>query len=739
MNNKVDLTEDSPKAAVSNYRSIKRLAGHTLPTLIIVAALWIPFGFAMTGVIEEWLVLGAFTTHGLFFLTDLNSPMSAHALRPLTIFPQAIAYFLDPQSFKYWHIMLIISLVVKGWCISLITTKITNTLKWGVVASVLLLVYPADTMQLSFRSLHINWSLALALLATTTFLYSIESKNKAKSILASIISAAILTAACAMYEASLLLSILPLLVIWTKEGYIQSKLKLKQYFPLHLIWWSGSLTYILYVAFTARLVSSYQGGIIGESSIIQTIESSLPKLFTVGLLRSILGGWFDAARVTALEFTNYWYALAVLILLILTTILISRSSQKHVYDGKEINTFTKSRRFLYIGIILVFSGYAPFLLSVPHQYISQRTFLFPTLGAVFFSVGLLIATYKASKIFTAAAVTTLVFIGLSFQLYQFHHYVKISNAQVSILHEIAEKFDGNAAGKALLILDNSSQIGHTWMLPNLNLRGALTYLYGHTIDSVEVCHLPSHEWQKADDLARKGICEEHSQEWILRYPDPVSGPGMAMQIKKEDVKLDKANLIVININPNSNTQSHPLQTRPLSKAFPGFVDRIAAPARFLSFTDEKTRDFYHWSFGKWWSMEVPTIGSGWREGEWKVNSFHHESAAWKTSKASYLYFQFAPTQQKYTLTGNFDYIVSSDIKDSMKLLLNGKDIPIRWRQNGEFETLVTSEQLVSGTNALTFISDVDEKYYGFAARLSRIEIKKLSINNAQTTMPTHIY
>ncbi|SED12758.1 hypothetical protein SAMN04490185_2823 [Pseudomonas frederiksbergensis] len=713
----------SPNAATDKYRIIKFLAGHTLPALIIVAAIWIPFGFAMTGVVEEWLVLEPFTTHGLFFLTDLNSPMSAHALRPLTVFPQAIAYFLDPQSFKYWHIMLILSLLVKAWCLSLITTKITNSLKWGIAASVLFLVYPADTMQLSFRSLHINWSLALALLATTISLYTIESKNQALSILGSVISAVIFTAACAMYEASLLLSILPLLVIWAKGGNSHAIQTIKQNFAHFSIWLSGAIIYILYVIITARLISTYQGDIIGQSSIIQTIENSLPKLFSVGLLRSILGGWFDATRITTLEFTNYWYALAALTLLAICTTLTLKSSQNNLDEDKETNTLIKARRLLCIGIVLVILGYAPFLISVPHQYISQRTFLFATLGAVFFSTGLLIAVYKLSKTFTAVTATALVFIGLSFQLYQFNHYVRISNTQVSILHEISEKFDGNARGKKLLILDNSSQIGHTWMLPVGNLRGALTYLYGHTIDSVEVCHLPSREWQKADGLARKGFCEENTQEWILHYPDPVSGPGMDIQTKKEDVKLDKANLIVININSDSNVKPPSSQTTLPNKTLPSFANSIATPVRYLSFTNEKRKDFYHGNFGKWWSMEIPTKGSGWREGEWKVNSFYHESAAWKTSKASYLYFQFYAKQKKYTLSGNFDYIVSSSIKDSMKLLLNGKEIPIHWQLNGEFKAPVTPEQLVSGTNELKFISDVDEKYYGFSARLSWVEIK----------------
>ncbi|MNY62017.1 hypothetical protein D3C86_1987720 [compost metagenome] len=65
-----------------------------------------------------------------------------------------------------------------------------------------------------------------------------------------------------------------------------------------------------------------------------------------------------------------------------------------------------------------------------------------------------------------------------------------------------------------------------------------------------------------------------------------------------------------------------------------------------------------------------------------------------------------------------------DIKNGMRLLLNGKEVPIRWQHNGEFEATATPDQFVTGTNELKFTSDIDKKYYGFSARLKWVEIKK---------------
>jgi putative flippase GtrA len=44
--------------------------GLLLPPLVVVGLLWLPFGFRLGGLIEEWDVLGLFSLRGLFFLAD---------------------------------------------------------------------------------------------------------------------------------------------------------------------------------------------------------------------------------------------------------------------------------------------------------------------------------------------------------------------------------------------------------------------------------------------------------------------------------------------------------------------------------------------------------------------------------------------------------------------------------------------------------------------------------------------
>ncbi|MFD2884485.1 hypothetical protein ACFS4T_25470 [Pseudomonas lini] len=68
-------------------------------------------------------------------------------------------------------------------------------------------------------------------------------------------------------------------------------------------------------------------------------------------------------------------------------------------------------------------------------------------------------------------------------------------------------------------------------------------------------------------------------------------------------------------------------------------------------------------------------------------------------------------------------MVSPEITTSMKIELNGIDIPLKWTDGNKFKAELVKSQLRNGMNTITFISDTDEKYYGLAGKLDWIEIK----------------
>lgn len=708
---------------------IKTWMAHTIPVAALVLALWLPFGFSLTGLIEEWGLLGIFTTHGIFFLTDTSSPLAAHALRPLTILPQAIAYYLDPYSFTSWNILLAISLCVKGTSLSYITNYITDSLKWGVIAGLLIIIYPADTMQLSFRALHINWALSLIMLGTALFIASLSYKSKIASYSQGILSAILLSAACAMYEASLVLVAFPILVIFAKSGVKSTIRQIREKLWKHITWLSGALAYIAYVIHTAPHIKSYQSSISG-SSAIETIVNSFPNLFSTGLLRTTLGGWYDAAAITTLEFNTYWYAIITLI--IVTIIFISLTPRQNIEYATTSKSTPHTAFCLFVsGVLLALLGYFPFLLSLSHQLISQRTFLFASPGGIFVTLAVLIAISKANKHLAICFTAFLAFIGFSTQLYQFHHYVSLSERQRSVMKNIVEQFNGKIDDKTLFIIDKTNQLNHTWMFINENLQAALNYYYGHTFNKMEICHEHGNEWQRTDNLSRKGICEETATEWILHYPTPVSGPGMDQSPLIEDKKLSKSDTAIITVDPDDPSLLDVNRIDMLRNdsgregtIYRGFIDKPEYHNSLVSFTDQIPSDHYVWKFGNWWSMELPTAGSGWREAIWTVNKFHHTASAWKTAKEASLDFNFSPLESHYHLQGEFDIFANPTIRTSMKIEINGLNIPFEWKNESRFEAKLLKNQLKEGKNTINFISDTDEKYYGLAGRLDWVEIKK---------------
>lgn len=705
-----------------------------VPALAIVLAIWLPFGFELTGLIEEWDVLGLFNKHGLFFFARAASPLALHVLRPLTIFPHAIAYFLDPNSFYYWHVLLILALILKGSASSHLIWKATGSLKWAAVMGALVLVYPADTMQLSFRGLHINWALSLLLLASSIFVVAYEQKRAALSYGLGVVAAMLLFAAGCMYEAVLTLAPLPLLIPFVRDGFRTSLRQLRARWMLALVWMAGAGIYAIYAVPVASKVANYQSSVIAENTVT-TLIGSLPKLFSVGALRGLLGGWFDATQMVLIEFSSYAYLVAATMAIGILILLIAGASRRLNPQGPS-NTSSAGPtpvRLIVSGLLLLLLGYAPFLLSPAHLAISQRTFLCATPGAVMVWLGLLILVSRYTKFVAGLMALALVFFGLGAQLFQFHHYVQISKTQRTLLRGIVENFDGYSSDKTLVLLDGSNQLGQTWMFAPENLRNALTYLYGHPVSPIEVCHIPSMEWQHADGLARKGTCVEEEHDWVFRSAKAVSGPGYVPAIVDKDLRIAKKQLITIIINPDGSASPNAGLDGYRGKLFNGkstvalryrgALAKSVRPFSPIMFKDQKIQDQYRWDFGNWWSLEIPTRGNGWREVEWQVNKFHHQSSAWKTEEESALYFDFLPTENKYLLRGKFD-ILNDPIRQSIKIRLNNIDLSYRWVSDGEFETEIQPGIILAGANEIEFNSTVDPKYYGLSAKLDWFEIQR---------------
>ena len=706
-----------------------------LISTLVVFLIWLPFGFTLIGLIEEWGALGLFTNNGLFFIVDLNTPLplTVHATRPLTLFPHALAYYLDPNSFYYWHILLILTLVVKGSAASQLIWKATNSLGWALVMGTLLILYPADTMQLSFRSLHINFALALFLLSSSVFIVAYEKHNRLSAYVLASIAAALAFAAICMYEAALLLTPLPFLICFVRDGFKQCWQQLRSKLGLSALWLMAPISYVGYYVWVARNllklngIVSYQEILVGDK-IAAVLTQNLPDLFKIGVLRGVLGGWFDAIRIVMNEYIGYSY-LFMAVLFITTFIFLGQRTKR---DNLTTIKYSVSMRLAFVGLLLLMLGFAPFLLSHAHLHITQRTYLFASLGAAIMWIACLICIARLSKWLASFATVVLIFFGLGAQLFQFHHYIQIGEKQRNTLKSIIENIEINDQNKTIIINDGSNLLGSTWMLHIEELPRTLAYLYGHAIKTVEVCRMPSHEWQRPDTLGRSGLCIERKNDWLLQAAEPVSGPGVAHPVPPKNVKLAKNNVISIPLNAKGLVSTHSdhdaylnkLRTdnTPVAQRYRAILTQKPWPLHLISFRDQVISDHYKWSFGKWWNLDLPVRGSGWRAVEWTVNKFHHQSAAWKSQGNSSLYFEFLPAEKHYILQGEFIYFVSDRIHESTYVRINQINIPLHWVSNTKFEATIPDGVMLSGLNRIDFNSKIDPTYYGLSSMLAWFEV-----------------
>lgn len=699
-----------------------------LPALLVTYVLWLPFGFRLGGLVEEWSVLALFSNNGPdYFLT----PPSAHALRPFMFLPLAIAYALDATSFYYWHLLTIISLIIKGIAASSLIWVATRSRFFSALTGILILLYPADTMQLPLRPLQINWAVALLLLGSVIFLIAYHTKSRAVSISSALIAPILILSAMFMYETTCMLIMLPFMILFVREGLINTVKGCRKQFPLIFLWFSSILAYLIYCAIISPKTTSYQSQLLGGRQLIEALVSSWPKLFSIGVFRSLLGGWFDALRMTLKEFSlnGYIYITVVSISLVALLTYLRKKDD----EAKDLKT-QHSLRLIVVGFLLLCLGYAPFLVSPSHLAISQRTFLFATPGATIFYIGFLIFLSQKINWLGRNLAYCLIVIGLGAQLFQFQHYSQISEKQRTLFKNIIENFDGNLQGKKLLLLDEGNQLDRVWMLLKANLQGGLSFFYNQPMNAfVEICYQPSNEWRASDNLGRMGSCIENKDGWIFRSATatPVSGPGYQMGAQLPDIKWNKNEIVTLRIKPDGTITEQPTlanyrQTLKLNNNLSAKRYRHILTDRPYFFNVDLFAkphlERYQWQFGDWWSMELPFRGSGWRDAEWKVNYFYNKASAWKIKEASTLLFDLKPLPTPYKLRGQFDIILSQAIQDGMQIKINHTPLTIHWKKEGKFKADIPQATLVSGVNVIEFFSPIDLHYYGLSAKLSWYKI-----------------
>jgi len=714
--------------AVSLSRMKGPWLGYALPPALAVLLLWLPFGFSLHALIEEWGVLEIFQTHGPVWFVKLNSVLEAHRIRPLTVFPHALGYVLDPDSFDGWHWVLIVSLIMKGAAASYLGAVATRSVRWGVFFGLLVLLYPADTMQLSFRSQHINASMAVLLLGSAVLVAAQRLRPGWMRGLRVVLAGLCILAAALMYEVALAMVAIPLFVLWCRDGTAPTWRSVRADPVPTLGWIIPAAVYVAYALYAARSGGAlYQQGISDQSSPLTLFLHLLPKLFSVGITRGLVGGWYDAWLIALTEFRSHAYLLGFGALCSACVAVLPAGRG----DAPAEQTVSRALlRLAAAGLVLLVFGYVLFLFSNAHVLITQRTFLFAAFGAALVVLAMVMGLARLWKPLAIAAVPVLLTTGAAAQLYQFQHYVRISELQRQLLRSVVENFDGTVRGrKTLVLLDQSNRLSHTWML--VDYAGlALTYLYDRPGASTEICLMPVGEWQRRDALQRSGRCIEGAQNWAFKAPESLPGMGPAPYGDVEYPKSEVVPLVIrqdggVASDASLDTYRRQLQTAdtPAARRYRNILIPSQPPLALDLFKSVQGGTSYRWDFGKWWSLDEPIRGAGWGDASWSGRWLRHDASTWKTQPASRLLFELEPTDRPYTLVGQWKSIETAAIRNSMRVKINGIETALQWAPAQRFSAAIPPGALQKGTNVVEFDAVVDGIRDTAATQLTFVELR----------------
>ncbi|MCE1191508.1 MAG: hypothetical protein LWW96_05075 [Acidovorax sp.] len=703
---------------------------------LVATALWLPFGFEMGGLIEEWGMLGLYSKYGHFFVTGRDGVVPNFAMRPLTFLMPGIANKLSSHSFVPWHLLLIVALMLKGAVGGWLVLRLSHSRLLGAMAVLLFIVYPADTMHVSLRSLHIVWAITFVMLGACALIVALEKEGDGfAAYIAAALASVLVVVGIAMYEASFAMLLLA-------PGYFVVKLGARgviriawQRARIWVVFGAGLGLYGLYLAGASATGSSYQGSLVGGGGIVGLLTETLPKLFTVGAVHVFWGGWAESFRLTLEQpVSNLIYLVVCTMVLVVAAVLTVRVPRKQPFD--EVSS-TSACRLMWVGVVIALAGYFPYLFSLPHLSISQRTFLAASPGAALVWVGALAFIVGRSRVLALLVSSAAVLLGLTFQLHQFSHYQYLSDLQRKLLGEVVSQYGQREGSPPLVVRDYSNLLGHTWMFLPENLGYALSYIVGRPTGPVEICRQPSGEWMRRDGLGRTGHCYQLDGQWVFEEAEPVGALGRPVPGGSHKViRWPVATAVTLDVGQDMLTiDGEELTARrggisrdqnvPVDPT--GLYGTRWPLAGKLWQSSYRVRDCYRWDFGDVWSLELPIRGNGWREAEWTVSGLDKTSAAWKTSRAGSLFFELLPRDTDYILRFRLSAAANDRVLKSLIVSVNGKQMSLAL-SGLEGVATVPVGVLKRGENVLMFESEVAKDYYGLSIMLDRVMLEPRSSN-----------
>ncbi len=446
----------------------------------LVLTLWLPFGWKVTGLYEEWFYM-SYTDAGNPFRMLYDPPYN-ESYRPLTLAPYVLGYLLTPSSFLGFNIIAALCLLGKGTAMySLVRRLVPDNLALAFVSGALLVVYPADRALLTLRTTNLHAGVFLLLVALNLLILAWQ-RFRWTTLLAMLVAEGV---ALGIYDGGILLSFCgPVLLVWLRHGID------KRLVAVAALWWAVSISFLFHLILTLRDPASYAAELLAGSGVGNTHFLEMLRSWAYSVTRAYLRNfgtaWYEAFR--GLDWQDpYLYLSAGL-----TVFLIIPALWLHARRDEETKPVVDTNRYLVLaalGVVAVLPGFAVYLPTVWRNS-SWRVFLYSSIGAAL-AVGVACVLFvrvfgQWQRIVFVALTSFLIGIATVHALAQHQGYFEYSQRQQQILANIISQAPHFEPGTTVLLVDRTPTAAFkAWSMCSLVsncLEWALRYIYGdHTL------------------------------------------------------------------------------------------------------------------------------------------------------------------------------------------------------------------------------------------------------------------
>ncbi|CAB3760154.1 hypothetical protein LMG29542_03769 [Paraburkholderia humisilvae] len=369
--------------------------------------------------IEEWDFLytmnqaaGAWNSFPGAALSDL------FAARPLQLTPYAIGRFIDHHSFIGFHLILILSCFIRVISGASIGYFLLRNRAYALAIGLLFLVFPADTQQMTFRTMSICLAVGLASSGAALSLRGVVARGRRQRIVAVLVGSLASCLAALMYEGVIALYVMPILLLAGRYG-IKCCIRIIHRRSIEcILWLIAPAINVLYLAWAMLVAKSAYQLALSQHGILQSIIENRQYLFKTLAYRAFFEAWRDTIEIWLFRVAHYGYLLVLAAAVIAILYIVPRRNVPRGIGGG------RAARLILAGLMMAIAAFMPYMVSTGYMLITQRTFISVAPGA---SVAIIVfIAFVAGRFERIGVLLTgvIVYIGFVAQLYQFDVYTR---------------------------------------------------------------------------------------------------------------------------------------------------------------------------------------------------------------------------------------------------------------------------------------------------------------------------